>query len=327
MTYRTPSGSPRFLSARHRAGIVLLALAAALSLAGCDRRNNETAALAEPASPPPAPMQAAAGYAGGMAMRKEARMRSAEPASAPSATDQSQDNTPLQRFLAVRQDLNVEVPAEQLADAWGKVRDLCGSLKCELLSSSLLRETPQQPGSAMLEMRVEPADVDKLLGGLAGVANVVSHTTTSEDKTAEVIDVEARIKNRTEFRDSLRTMLRDTVTKRTMADLLAIQRTLSDTQAELDAIATQRKVLAQQTSKQHIQIQFTPRRALVSGSDGYSPMGHALRNAGSVLAESVGSLITFIAAVLPWLVLVVLPMGWLVRVLWRRRRATAREAK
>ncbi len=197
MTYRTPSGSPRFLSARHRAGIVLLALAAALSLAGCDRRNNETAALAEPASPPPAPMQAAAGYAGGMAMRKEARMRSAEPASAPSATDQSQDNTPLQRFLAVRQDLNVEVPAEQLADAWGKVRDLCGSLKCELLSSSLLRETPQQPGNAMLEMRVEPADVDKLLGGLAGVANVVSHTTTSEDKTAEVIDVEARIRNRT----------------------------------------------------------------------------------------------------------------------------------
>lgn len=316
MTYRMPSGSPRFLFARHRAGIVLLALAAALSLSGCDRRNDETATLAEPASPP-APMQAPAGYAGGMAMKKEARMRSAE-----AATDQSQDNTPLQRFLAVRQDLNVEVPAEQLADAWGKVRDLCGSLKCELLSSSLLRETPQQPGNAMLEMRVEPADVDKLLGGLAGVANVVSHTTTSEDKTAEVIDVEARIKNRTEFRDSLRTMLRDTVTKRTMADLLAIQRTLSDTQAELDAIATQRKVLAQQTSKQHIQIQFTPKRALVSSGEGYSPMRQALRNAGTVLAESVGSLITFIAAVLPWLVLVVLPVGWLVRVLWRRRRAT-----
>ncbi|HEX7867167.1 MAG TPA: DUF4349 domain-containing protein [Variovorax sp.] len=319
MTRRTLSASPRFLSARHRAGVVLLALAAALSMAGCDRRSGDAAVLAEPA-PPPAPMQAAAGYAGSMDMKKEARMRSAEESSASSAADQPQDGTPLQRFLAVRQELNVEVPAEQLADAWGKVRDLCGSLKCELLSSSLLRETPQQPGSAMLEMRVEPADVDKLLGGLAGVANVVSHTTTSEDKTAEVIDVEARIKNRTEFRDSLRTMLRDTVTKRTMADLLAIQRTLSDTQAELDAIATQRKVLAQQTSKQHIQIQFSPKRALVSGGEGYSPMRHALRNAGSVLAESVGSLITFIAAVLPWLMLVVLPLGWLVRVLWRRRR-------
>ncbi|MET3181506.1 UNVERIFIED_ORG: hypothetical protein ABIC43_004675 [Variovorax guangxiensis] len=323
MTYRLPRlpRLPRF-SARRHAGIALLALAVALSLAGCNRNSGEAGVLAESA-PPPAPMQAAAGYGGGMAM-KEQRMRSAEPASAPSASDQQQDGTPLQRFLAVRQDLNVEVPAEQLADAWGKVRDLCGTLKCELLSSSLLRETPQQPGNAMLEMRVEPADVDKLLGGLAGVANVVSHTTTSEDKTAEVIDVEARIKNRTEFRDSLRTMLRDTVTKRTMTDLLAIQRTLSDTQAELDAIATQRKVLAQQTSKQHIQIQFSAKRALVSSGDGYSPMRHALRNAGSVLAESVGSLITFIAAVLPWLVLVVLPVGWLVRVLWRRRRAATK---
>lgn len=58
----------------------------------------------------------------------------------------------------------------------------------------------------------------------------------------------------------------------------------------------------------------------MSSGGGYSPMGHALRNAGSVLAQSVGSLITFVAAVLPWLLLVVLPMGWLVRVLWRRRR-------
>ena len=320
MTSRTLSGPSRFLSARrHGAGAALLALAAALSLAGCGRTGDQAAPLAEPA-PPPAPMSSPASLAGGMAM-KEQRMRSAEP----SASDQAQggQDAPLQRFLAVRQDLNVEVPADQLADAWGKVRDLCGTLKCELLSSSLLRETPQQPGNATLEVRVEPADVDKLLGGLAGVANVVSHTTTSEDKTAEVIDVEARIRNRTEFRDSLRTMLRDTVTKRTMADLLAIQRTLSDTQAELDAIATQRKMLTQQTSKQHIQIQFTPKRALVSSGDGYSPMRNALRNAGSVLAESVGALITFIAAVLPWLLLVVLPLGWLVRVLWRRRRAKA----
>ncbi|RIX84222.1 DUF4349 domain-containing protein [Acidovorax cavernicola] len=320
MIPRTLSVSTTRAAVRHRTGAVLLALAAALSLAGCGReRSAESVAPAAP----PAPMQATMGYGGGGNMGKMQRQYAPQAEVASSRSDEAQGGgeTALQRYLAVRQDLNVEVPAEQLADAWGKVRDLCGTLKCELLSSSLLRETPQQPGNAQLEMRVEPGDVDKLLGGLADVANVVSHTTTSEDKTSEVIDVEARIKNRTEFRDSLRVMLRDTVTKRTMADLLAIQRTLSDTQAELDAIATQRKVLAQQTSKQHIQIQFTPKRTLVSGSDGYSPMMQALRNAGDVLAESVGALITFVAAALPWLLLVVLPVGWLVRVLWRRRRA------
>ncbi|MDQ0037537.1 hypothetical protein J2W30_005314 [Variovorax boronicumulans] len=315
MTHRKPSASPHL--ARRNAGFVALTLAAALALAGCQR--NEVATL--DAAPPPAPMSAPTGFAGGMAMKERSRAApQVEQASAAADASQGQE-APLQRYLAVRQDLNVEVPPEQLADAWGKVRDLCGTLQCELLSSSLLRETPQQPGNAMLEMRVAPADVDKLLGGLAGVAKVVSQNTTSEDKTAEVIDVEARIKNRIEFRDSLRLMLRDTVTKRTMADLLAIQRTLSDTQAELDAIATQRKVLEQQTSKQHIQIQFTPSRTLVQGGRSYNPMVRALREAGSVLAESVGVLITFLAAVLPWLLLVGLPLAWLVRVLWRRRRA------
>lgn len=323
MPHRKPLVSSRF--ARHRTGIVLLALAAALSMAGCGQKRD--AGSSSEAPPPPAPMQVAANYGGGMAM-KESRARAASPqaesarAPAPVAAsaDQAQQ-TPFQRYLAVRQELNVEVPSEQLPDAWGKVRDLCDTLKCELLSSSLLRETPQQVGKAMLEMRVEPADVDKLLNGLAGVAKVVSQNTTSEDKTSEVIDVEARIKNRTEFRDSLRLMLRDKTTKRDMSDLLEIQRTLADTQAELDSSATQRKVLEQQTSKQHIQIQFTTTRVLVQGGQSYNPMMRALRQAGSVLAESVGALITFLAAVLPWLLLVVLPFGWLVRVLWRRRRS------
>ncbi len=323
MPHRKPLVSTRF--ARHRTGIVLLALAAALSMAGCGQKRDAGSSSEAPA--PPAPMQAAANYGGGMAM-KESRARAASPqaesarAPAPVAAsaDQAQQ-TPFQRYLAVRQELNVEVPSEQLPDAWGKVRDLCDTLKCELLSSSLLRETPQQVGKAMLEMRVEPADVDKLLNGLAGVAKVVSQNTTSEDKTSEVIDVEARIKNRTEFRDSLRLMLRDKTTKRDMSDLLEIQRTLADTQAELDSSATQRKVLEQQTSKQHIQIQFTTTRVLAQGGQSYNPMMRALRQAGSVLAESVGALITFLAAVLPWLLLVVLPFGWLVRVLWRRRRS------
>jgi hypothetical protein len=289
--------------------MALLALAGMLALAGCNQRH-DTVSM-EPA-PPPAPMAGGAG----MKQSRAANVQAEDAAAAAPAQDEM-----AQRFLAVRQELNVEVPQAQLADAWGQVRDLCATLRCELLTATLLRETPQQPGNALLEMRVAPADVDRLLGTLAGVATIVSQNTISEDKTTEVIDVEARIKNRTDFRDSLRLMLRDSTTKRTMSDLLEIQRTLSDTQAELDAMAAQRKLLEQQTSKQHIQIQFTPTRALVQGGTSYSPIGRALRDAGHVLGESMGALITFVAAVLPWLVLVVLPLGWMLRALWRRRRA------
>ena len=46
-----------------------------------------------------------------------------------------------------------------------------------------------------------------------------------------------------------------------------------------------------------------------------------LSDVGHGLGESIAALVTFVAAVLPWLVLVVLPLGWMLRALWRRRRA------
>lgn len=292
----------RTFSLSRLTGAVLLA--ATLS-AACSRN--------EP-PPPPAPAPAMDARRASLAKAAGGAEQSRNAASAEVAQGEPQ----AQRFLAVRHDLSAEVSSDQLPAAWTTVRDLCGTLRCELLSSALQRETPQQPGHASLEMRVLPADVEALLGGLAGVAQVVSHNTTSEDKTAEVIDVEAHIKNRTEFRDSLRAMLADTKTERDLGDLLSIQRTLADTQAQLDSSATQRKVLEQQTSKQHLTINFAAKRVLVGGTS-YSPIRNALRNAGAALAESVGALITFVAVALPWLLLAV-PFVWIVRVLWRRRR-------
>ncbi|WP_237288454.1 DUF4349 domain-containing protein [Variovorax sp. PAMC 28711] len=286
------------------AAVLLLALTI-----GCTR--NEV-------PPMPAPAPAPAMGASRASLSKAAGGERARSVMAESAAPGAEP--PAQRFLAVRHDLSAEVTSEQLPAAWATVRDLCGTLRCELLSSALQRETPQQPGHASLEMRVLPADVEALLGGLSGVAQVVSHNTTSEDKTAEVIDVEAHIKNRTEFRDSLRAMLADSKTKRDLGDILSIQSTLADTQAQLDSGATQRKVLEQQTSKQHLTINFAAKRVLVGGTS-YSPIRGALRNAGAVLAESVGALITFVAVALPWLLLAV-PVLWVGRLLWRRRART-----
>lgn len=290
---------------------VSLLMVSALAVGCSDREPTESAA----AAPPPT---ALAGAGDGEARERQASTASAAMASAAEAVTDATGEPQAQRFLAVRHELSAEVPADQLPAAWSRVRDLCGTLRCELLSSTMQRETPQQPGHASLEMRVVPADVQAVLGSVAGVAQVVSHNTTSEDKTAEVIDVEAHIKNRTEFRDGLRAMLSDTKTQRDLGDLLAIQSTLADTQAQLDSSATQRKLLAQQTSKQHLTVHFAARRVLVGGSS-YNPIRNALGSAGAALAESVGALITFVAVALPWLLLAV-PFLWIVRVLWRRRR-------
>mgnify|MGYP001580692883 CR=1 FL=1 len=279
------------------------------ALAGCSRHDAPAGA-----TPPPALVAASAPALAGGAMRER---RMAEPAA--DAAAKSVAAPVAQRHLAVRHELQVEVPAPQLVDAWERVRALCITLRCEVVSSSLRRESAAVSGGASLELRVAPEDVERLLGGLAGVARVLSHDTGVEDKTSDVIDVEAHIRNRTQLRDSLRAMLADRTTKRDLSDLLEIQRTLADTQAELDSAASQRQALAQLTQMQRVQIGFSPMPSLTTAS-GNNPVARAWREAGEVLAASMATLITVGAAALPWAV-AGLPLLWGLRVLWRRRRA------
>lgn len=230
------------------------------------------------------------------------------------------------RHIAVRHVLEVVVPAAQIPDAWKTVADACTQLDCEVVSSSVRKELRDQPGGADLEMRVNPKDAPQLLGQLEGAGRVASHSTASEDKTAAVVDVQAHIKNRTEFRDSLRALLQQPGANRKLSDVLEIQQTLSQTQAELDSHATQLKLLMQETTRQLVQVSFRPEVTLTEGRAA-NPIWTALRDAGQVMAGSVASLITLVAAFVPWLVVLV-PLLWALRRVWawRTRRRALRTA-
>ncbi len=285
-----------------------------LQLAACSENETGMAGQAMPA-----PMASAA--------RMEAAPAPAQAASAdsPSAGDASPEQ---QRFIATRHALQVEVSSDRMAGAWKAVSDQCAQLDCVVLESALRRDSPNQAAGAELELRVAPKDVPALLGSVEGAGRVTSHATTSEDKTAQVVDVQAHIKNRTEFRDSLRALLAAGTANRKLADVLDIQRTLSDTQAELDSYATQLKLLQQETLRQTVRIDFQPERSVV-GRNVANPVWEAFGQAGDVMSNSLATVITVVAALLPWL-LVALPVFWVLAGLlrrWRKRRAVAHMAR
>lgn len=284
-------------------------IAAALALGACSAKD-------EP--------QAVSATARGAAPEMSAKMMAGAPA--PMAADAASaggGEALSQRHIAVSHALEVVVPAAQITEAWKAVADTCAKLDCEVVSSSVRKELRDQPGGAELEMRVNPKDAPQLLGQLEGVGRVASHNTSSEDKTAQVVDVEAHIKNRTEFRNSLRALLQQPGANRKLSDVLEIQQTLSQTQAELDSHATQLKLLMQQTTRQHVQVAFRPEVTLTEGRAA-NPIWTALRDAGRVMSDSVASLITLVAAFIPWLVVLV-PLVWALRRVWSwraRRRAS-----
>src|SRR5712672_1578315 len=211
------------------------------------------------------------------------------------------------RFVAVRHKLEIVEPSSGLTKSIEAVVAFCGTLQCEVLSSSNTNETAVLSQSGNIAARVAPPDLNKFLDFVGKQGKIAQHASESEDKTAAVIDVEAKLKNQTDFRDSLRKMLAKPGVS--VADLLQIQEKLAEAQAELDSEATQRKILANETEKVFVEVAFRSERRTTSRS-AFSPIGDALRESGSVLAESLAALITAIAAIIPWLIIIV-PGGWL----------------
>jgi hypothetical protein len=111
-------------------------------------------------------------------------------------------------------------------------------------------------------------------------------------------------------------------------DLVQIQEKLAEAQAQLDSEAAQRKILANETEKAAVEVDVRAERTAGSGS-GFKPIGDALRESVSVLAESLASLITVVVATIPWLIVIV-PALWFSAKAWRgvrRRRAEAAALK
>src|SRR5258706_2539621 len=244
----------------------------------------------------------------------------------PAAQDRAQSLTsspvPSQRFIAVRHKLEIIAPEPDLSKAWESTIAFCGTIQCEVISSSITTRVRDSLPSGSISVRVTPEDLKKLFAQVEKQGKIVQHTTESEDKTAVVIDTDARIKNLTNFRDSLRTMLAKPSAG--VKDLVEIQRQLTDVQSQLDGEIAQRKILANETEKVAVEFTFHVDESVL-GVGFFTPIGDALRESGSILADSVAALITVIVAIIPWLVLVV-PACWLITRLMRNRRRKRAES-
>jgi hypothetical protein len=142
-------------------------------------------------------------------------------------------------FIAVRHKLIVVSPESDLPRNWEAVINCCGTIRCEVVSSSIVTRTQVSSPSGAIALRVIPEDFSKLLTQVQKQGSVVEHTTQSEDKTTEVVDTEARPKNLTAYRDGLRAMLGRPGLN--IKDSVEIQEKLTDVQSNLDSEAANGK--------------------------------------------------------------------------------------
>jgi hypothetical protein len=232
-------------------------------------------------------------------------------------------DVPLRRFLAVRHDLQIRTAADAVDAAWRSANEACAAAGCEVLASTLTHDDEQRPAQASLEARVPPPpeQVDAFLRRVTALGSVGRHTKTAEDKTGEVIDTEARLKNQAEFRDNLRRLMATPGAK--LKDLIEVERELVRVQSEIDSLASRRKVLANETDKVHVLLDISAQPAVLEAGM-WAPVRDAVVGAGHVLARSLAALIGLVIVVLPWLA--VLALAGLAALAVRQRRGAQRVA-
>lgn len=238
---------------------------------------------------------------------------------APSMATGGEGTSPAQQsYLAERQFWVFELAEDAVEARWHSHVALCTG-GCEILNASI-STSQQSPVYANLQLRVPRSDAGKLFAAMES-PDIIERRVEREDKTLQVVDVEARLANLAALRDRLRVL--QTQYKGSLKDLLETEKALARVQGELDAMTAQRKVLANETEKILLNADYRAKPSL--GETGaFQPLVEAWRNVGRTFAQSLGSALLFLVGALPWVVIVVPALwgGWKgMRALWRRLQA------
>ena len=178
----------------------------------------------------------------------------------------------------------------------------------------------EQQVIAQLQLRGAPRWLETFRAGVAADAGrldgrVTGNSISSEDLTRQMVDTEATMRAQFKLRDRLSELLAKHPGK--LSDLLEVERELARVQGEIDARTSELNVMRTRIAMSDLSIGYQSRGVLLDDRTA-DPTLQALREFLQTVSYSFAGVVRFVAALLPWL-LVLLPAAWLLRRAWRRR--------
>lgn len=281
---RQPSGSLSVSARKLKPVRMLPALALfAITLAGCDRHN--------------VPRGVAGQYATVSAQKIAAPRESASPA----------------KSLAYEHSVQIELPKDLLSARLAEARSACESRKdlaCTVLDVSYGTEYEVPEGR--LRMRLAPEGVDSVIEIAAKGGRITSRSTHGEDLATPIADTDRELSLLTTHRDRLGEFLKRKDLN--VDQVINLSKEISSTQTQIDSLNTQKANLQRRIDTELLAISFSPPKGEYAA--GQTPIMDAIRSFGENFKEAVAQVIRFVAALLPWLVILV-PGLVLLRLFWR----------
>lgn len=311
---------------RSRLTLALAGAAAVVSLAACAGSGGESdSADADGSSGGHAAVAATrdAPEAGDLGtMSKQESAADADPAAgapaSPASPGQQDDGT----APAVISTGTVSLEDEDVARTRLEVRKIVDRFRGTVSEQETITGEKGEVTSARLVLRVPADRFDEVVGALEGVATLTDSSTSSEDVTGEVVDVEARIRAQRKSVERIEALL---ARAETIEQVVAVETQLARRQADLDALMSRQKWLADQTGMSTISVyvEQPPKKDAGRDDDEDGFLG-GLQRGWDSFVDGVGGAALVLGFALPWLIVLALlgaPLVWLLR-----RRAARRPA-
>jgi hypothetical protein len=225
-------------------------------------------------------------------------------------------------YIAYTYAMGLEIPSQRLTGVMDRHVQACqaaGPRLCQLIGSNRTGD-PESYMEGYVSLRGEPNWLNTFKGGMAAEADaaggrIVQETTGSEDLTRQIVDTEARLRAQTALRDRLQELLRSRPGR--LADLLEVERELARVQGEIDAVQSALAVMRTRVSMSELTLSYRSAPRPV-GSDTFEPLRQAFANFLGIIVGGFAAIITLIAVLIPFAIVLV-PLGWLLW-RWRKRR-------
>jgi hypothetical protein len=297
-----------------RIALVLAGLAAALALTGCSSSGSGDSAGGSTAEAGPADA-----LASGAASDAEA------PAGLADSSGEDGAKVATAEQPAVIATGTVSLEAKDVARARLAVRKVVDAHQGTVAEQETTTGDKGELSTARLVLRVPSESFDDVVAALEAVATSTGTTTNSEDVSGEVVDVAARIRAQRKSVSRIETLL---ARAETIEQIVAIESQLATRQADLDALESRQRWLADQTGMSTLTVYIEQpvvhhERRKDERADGF--VG-GLSRGWDAFADGAGAVLVVVGFLVPWLVLLAL-LAVPARLLLRRRtRGPARTA-
>lgn len=217
---------------------------------------------------------------------------------------------------------SLSVTSDDPVDAARRTVDLVTAASGRVDSRSEQPGSDTQPASATLVVRIPADRFEAVAAKIADLGDVADYNTNSTDVTSTKKDLDARIDALKASVDRLITLMAGADTT---ADLIAIESSLSQRQADLESLTSQRDALADQIDYSTLSVQFfAPGIAPVAGPNSF--WDGLVAGWNTLIAFLAGTLVV-IGVFLPWLALLAIIAAvvlLIVRLSTRGRRGSGR---